>query len=108
MVPRFGPSERSTPSDGMPLQRIIPATSKSQAPGVSVSTFSLPKVKPPFSDLTNDSPFGPAQTTYTSPFGPTAGMAPITVLLLSRQSPGFCEMRHGTENVLPLSLEREK
>src|SRR6185369_11909643 len=97
-VPLFGPLLRSTPVTGMPLARSSPSTEKSQPPGMLPITLSLPNVKPPSSDLSITRPSGPAHTTYTSPFGPTAGTAPSTVLSPSRQSPPVSEMRIGIEN----------
>src|ERR1700716_2008601 len=107
-VPLFGPPLKSTPVTGIPFARSSPATEKSQPPGIWSITLSLPKVRPPSSDFLKIRPSGPAQTTYTSPFGPTAGTAPSTVLSLSRQSPAASEIRIGIAKVLPPSVEREK
>src|SRR6266566_4011845 len=107
-VPLFGPLLKSTPVTGIPFARSSPATEKSQPPGICPITLSLLKVSPPSTDFLKTRPGGPTQTTYTSPFGPTAGTAPSTVLSLSRQSPAPSEIRSGIEKVLPASVDREK
>ena len=52
-------------------------------------------------------PFGPDQTTNSSPFLPKAGIAPSTVLSPSRQSPPNFEIRLGEVQVFPSSLDFE-
>src|SRR5262245_7652394 len=108
MEPRSLPWLKSTPIIGQPLQRPSPLMGKSHAPGVAVSTWFLLKVLPASAELVNTSPSGPAQTTYTSPLGPTAGMAPMSVLLLSTASPDLSEMRWAGDHDLAPSTEREK
>src|SRR5262245_35108286 len=107
MEPRSLPALKSTHVIGRPLARPRPLIATSQPPGMSLMTLSTPNLKPPSVDRSQTSPCGPAQTTYTSPLGPTAGTAPITVLLLSRQSPGISEMRCAGANDLPSSRERD-
>src|SRR5437763_1343778 len=97
----------STPIDGSPDARPNPLMGNSQ-PAQSESTKFFPKVTPASVDLAKSRFLGPAHTTYTSPLGPTAGEAPISVSLLSWASPGVSESLCGTANDLPASTEREK
>src|SRR5829696_8053603 len=71
-VPLFGPLLRSTPVTGIPFALLRPSTGMSQPPGMLPITLSFPNVRPPSIDLSSTRPSGPAHTTYTSPFGPTA------------------------------------
>src|SRR6267378_4744460 len=60
--------------------------------------LSGPKLVPPVGDLSNMTP-EPAQTTYTSPFGPIAGSDPWTPLVASLTCAG-------PDQVWPPSVER--
>ncbi len=71
-------------------------------------TRSVPKVHPPSRERSKTIPRGPAQATYTSPPGPTAGTAPSTVSSLSTAFPPLSEIRMGTEKLSPPSTDREK
>src|SRR5262245_45869504 len=72
IVPESPLSVISTPIDGSPDARPNPLIGKSQ-PTQSLITEFLPKLTPASVDLAKNRLFGPAQTTYTSPFGPVAG-----------------------------------
>src|SRR5678816_2189931 len=65
-------------------------------------------VLPPSVDLSNTNPSGPAQVTYISPLGPTAGTAPSTVLSSSTQSPPRWSSRTGLLQLVPPSTDFEK
>ncbi len=107
MFPRYGELLISHIVIGKPLHLEIPETLKSQPPGISVIKISLPHVSPASVDLSNTKPSGPAQLTYTSPFGPIAGTAPSSVLSLSIQSPLTSLMVFAGDHVNPASVDFE-
>src|SRR5215207_8237006 len=87
----------------------MPGMSKAHPPGIEVINLSAGShVRPPSKDLLKTSPCGPAQATYTLPFGPTAGTAPSTVLSSSTQSPPLRSIRNEVLQFRPPSTEREK
>src|SRR5688500_7422167 len=61
-VPLFDPLLRSTAVLGIPLARVSPSTEKSQPPGMSPITLSLPNESPPSSDLSKTRPSELAHT----------------------------------------------
>ena len=109
IVPLYGPLLLSQHVIGIPLQRSISGMEISQPPGMGSTKMSLYNhVKPPLVDLSNIIPRGPAHETYISPFGPTVGTAPSTVLSLSVQFPPFLLILVGIDQLAPALVEREK
>jgi hypothetical protein len=52
-------------------------------------------------------PSGPAQDTYISPLGPTAGTAPSTVPQSSKELPASLLILLGIDQLLPASIDFE-
>jgi len=80
----------------------------SQPPGWVATKTSWAKVPPPSRERSNQMPAGPDHATYTWPSGPTAGMAPSTVLSPSCALPPASLTRSGADQLSPWSVEREK